>query len=130
MSFHPTTHAWWPRPDVLLLCTTTRCRPTGRAKKTCISSEFVRAGDGARTRDLKLGRLALYQLSYSREGAKRSSEYEAVPATGTWWASVRGITPAGECPGPRRTPGRRSGRCPARERSDGSHEAFLRRGVP
>jgi hypothetical protein len=26
-----------------------------------------RAGDGARTRDIKLGRLALYQLSYSRE---------------------------------------------------------------
>ncbi len=25
-----------------------------------------RAGDGARTRDIKLGRLALYQLSYSR----------------------------------------------------------------
>jgi hypothetical protein len=25
-----------------------------------------KAGDGARTRDLKLGRLALYQLSYSR----------------------------------------------------------------
>ena len=75
MSFHPTTHAWWPRPDVLLLCTTTRCRPTGRAKKTCISSEFVRAGDGARTRDLKLGRLALYQLSYSRTGAKPSSAH-------------------------------------------------------
>ena len=27
---------------------------------------FTRAGDGARTRDIKLGRLALYQLSYSR----------------------------------------------------------------
>jgi hypothetical protein len=25
------------------------------------------AGDGARTRDIKLGRLALYQLSYSRK---------------------------------------------------------------
>jgi hypothetical protein len=25
-----------------------------------------RAGDGTRTRDIKLGRLALYQLSYSR----------------------------------------------------------------
>ena len=32
-------------------------------------SSFLRqqAGDGARTRDIKLGRLALYQLSYSRE---------------------------------------------------------------
>src|SRR3982751_2041878 len=28
-----------------------------------------RAGDGARTRDIKLGRLALYQLSYSRDFA-------------------------------------------------------------
>jgi hypothetical protein len=28
-----------------------------------------RAGDGARTRDIKLGRLALYQLSYSRDTA-------------------------------------------------------------
>ena len=28
-----------------------------------------RAGDGARTRDIKLGRLALYQLSYSRGAA-------------------------------------------------------------
>ena len=27
---------------------------------------YVRAGDGTRTRDIKLGRLALYQLSYSR----------------------------------------------------------------
>ena len=27
---------------------------------------YTRAGDGARTRDIKLGRLALYQLSYSR----------------------------------------------------------------
>ena len=26
----------------------------------------TKAGDGARTRDIKLGRLALYQLSYSR----------------------------------------------------------------
>ncbi len=29
--------------------------------------ELTRAGDGARTRDIKLGRLALYQLSYSRD---------------------------------------------------------------
>jgi hypothetical protein len=28
--------------------------------------DTYRAGDGARTRDIKLGRLALYQLSYSR----------------------------------------------------------------
>ena len=29
--------------------------------------DTCRAGDGARTRDIKLGRLALYQLSYSRD---------------------------------------------------------------
>ena len=32
-----------------------------------IMHDLRRAGDGARTRDIKLGRLALYQLSYSRE---------------------------------------------------------------
>ena len=31
-----------------------------------IQHQPFRAGDGARTRDIKLGRLALYQLSYSR----------------------------------------------------------------
>src|SRR6185503_4477508 len=31
-----------------------------------VLSHTVRAGDGTRTRDIKLGRLALYQLSYSR----------------------------------------------------------------
>src|SRR6476469_2081447 len=30
-------------------------------------TDLQQAGDGARTRDIKLGRLALYQLSYSRE---------------------------------------------------------------
>jgi hypothetical protein len=28
------------------------------------------AGDGYRTRDIKLGKLALYQLSYARPGTK------------------------------------------------------------
>ena len=31
------------------------------------TASTTRAGDGARTRDIKLGRLALYQLSYSRD---------------------------------------------------------------
>jgi hypothetical protein len=31
--------------------------------------ERTRAGDGARTRDIQLGRLTLYQLSYSRLGS-------------------------------------------------------------
>jgi hypothetical protein len=30
--------------------------------------EKIRAGNGARTRDIKLGKLALYQLSYARNG--------------------------------------------------------------
>ena len=38
------------------------------ASQQCCSAGWLsRAGDGARTRDIKLGRLALYQLSYSRE---------------------------------------------------------------
>ena len=32
---------------------------------------FVRAGDGTRTRGHKLGRLVLYQLSYSRDAYKK-----------------------------------------------------------
>ena len=37
------------------------------AEALLISSHaLARAGDGTRTRDIKLGRLALYQLSYSR----------------------------------------------------------------
>ena len=38
------------------------------------SSDFLRAGDGIRTRDPKLGKLVLYQLSYSREEGDCSSE--------------------------------------------------------
>jgi hypothetical protein len=36
--------------------------PTGRSEKPPISREFVRAGDGARTRDLKLGRFVLREM--------------------------------------------------------------------
>ena len=36
-------------------------------------TDLRRAGDGARTRDIKLGRLALYQLSYSRDIPPRST---------------------------------------------------------
>ena len=36
-------------------------------------ADLRRAGDGARTRDIKLGRLALYQLSYSRDIPPRST---------------------------------------------------------
>ena len=33
-------------------------------------AQYFRAGDEARTRDLQLGRLSLYQLSYSRKKYK------------------------------------------------------------
>lgn len=42
-------------------------RSTGGASCAQTARVECRAGDGARTRDIKLGRLALYQLSYSRE---------------------------------------------------------------
>jgi hypothetical protein len=35
-------------------------------KKAAVSSGFCEAGDRARTGDIQLGRLALYQLSYTR----------------------------------------------------------------
>ena len=46
------------------------------------------AGDGARTRDIKLGRLALYQLSYSRNFDTLALLCSpATPTTGNteWW---------------------------------------------
>ncbi len=36
----------------------------------------IGAGDGIRTRDINLGKVALYQLSYSREGKLRSPSGE------------------------------------------------------
>ena len=43
-----------------------------------------RAGDGTRTRDIKLGRLALYQLSYSRVYHSLQLIKKPAPST-TWW---------------------------------------------
>ena len=40
---------------------------TARTFPASYSADRAEAGDGARTRDIKLGRLALYQLSYSRD---------------------------------------------------------------
>jgi hypothetical protein len=42
--------------------------PSDRSRRFawCCIDNLRRAGDGTRTRDIKLGRLALYQLSYSR----------------------------------------------------------------
>ena len=46
-----------------------------------------RAGDGARTRDIKLGRLALYQLSYSRVLPTPSllPAPDTLHASSEWW---------------------------------------------
>ena len=41
-------------------------QPLGQRGKSFLHNGLRRAGDGTRTRDIKLGRLALYQLSYSR----------------------------------------------------------------
>ena len=38
----------------------------GRRAKTRVQDELPGAGDESRTRDLNLGKVALYQLSYSR----------------------------------------------------------------
>jgi hypothetical protein len=40
-------------------------RPLGRRRAEMLTS-YNRADDGLRTRDLQLGKLALYQLSYAR----------------------------------------------------------------
>ena len=45
----------------------------------------LRAGDGIRTRDIQLGKLMLYQLSYSRDGGEISCSLvrlESLPTQG------------------------------------------------
>ena len=42
----------------------------------------IEADDGSRTRDLELGKLALYQLSYRRAGVKRTYQAWSVPQCG------------------------------------------------
>ena len=57
--------------------------------------DLRRAGDGARTRDIKLGRLALYQLSYSRETLPLSLAADHKP--GAWWgkdSNLRRLAPS------------------------------------
>ena len=53
------------------LCLTTWLpRPRPRSRNRCVfrslCADPIGAGDGARTRDIDLGKVALYQLSYSR----------------------------------------------------------------
>ena len=62
----------------------------------CTILYVFRAGDGTRTRDIKLGRLALYQLSYSREVPPR---YKSATHSlcGAWWgkdSNLRRLAPA------------------------------------
>src|SRR5688500_2997041 len=57
-------------------------------------ADLRRAGDGARTRDIKLGRLALYQLSYSRVLPPRVTAHVA---RGAWWgkdSNLRRLAPS------------------------------------
>src|SRR5690606_15374190 len=44
-----------------------RARPRRNSRTKAPNSGLSGAGDGARTRDIQLGKLTLYQLSYSRE---------------------------------------------------------------
>ena len=55
-----------------------RCSSPPRRRSRAPLSACTRAGDGARTRDIKLGRLALYQLSYSR--VRSAPDYRSRPS--------------------------------------------------
>ena len=55
-----------------------RRRPSGSGGLTGSALRSLSAGDGARTRDIKLGKLALYQLSYSRIWFPLSGEPEII----------------------------------------------------
>jgi len=44
-------------------------RKRKRLATSNLRQAFQRAGDGIRTRDIQLGKLVLYQLSYTRKGA-------------------------------------------------------------
>ncbi len=81
MGIEPTTSSL-PR-----MCSATELdgRVTCKLQKTTESKQHRvdvcrRAGDGARTRDIQLGRLKLYQLSYSRESVLRDVKKESVKA--------------------------------------------------
>ena len=45
-----------------------------RSKRTLLLTPFCGAGDGARTRYLHLGKVALYQMSYARINVQPSTE--------------------------------------------------------
>src|SRR6478752_5645919 len=65
-----------------------RRRPSRRAFASCVlGGGFGEADDGARTRDLRLGKPTLYQLSYVREGPRVARSVAAARAreSGRLW---------------------------------------------
>jgi hypothetical protein len=77
---------------------------TSSLPRKCSTTELggrsSRAGDGIRTRDIQLGRLTLYQLSYSRvlvfSDESRGSQARAkIEGSGEWWIRTTvGVEPA------------------------------------
>ena len=63
-------------------CSTTELRERLSTRPPRRDPGDTRAGDGTRTRDIQLGRLTLYQLSYSRmslqSGGRRIRTFEGI----------------------------------------------------
>ena len=55
-----------------------------RVANSLLFNDFHRAGDGTRTRDIKLGRLALYQLSYSRKRTEHAEPTRRARRPAQW----------------------------------------------
>jgi hypothetical protein len=82
----PASYQTAPPRDVVLIRPPLPCHPSGRP---------LRAGNGTRTRDPNLGKVVLYQLSYSRERRTNVMEpirdfYRRADRTGM---EARGIEP-------------------------------------
>ena len=58
-----------------------------RVRRRSRERDSVKAGNGTRTRDFNLGKVALYQLSYSREGPESRHRFGSV-STGSWALGV------------------------------------------
>jgi hypothetical protein len=59
-----------------------RGRKSGCTSADCIAGNVAGAGDGIRTRDINLGKVALYQLSYSRVSCIVALDQDNVKSTG------------------------------------------------
>src|SRR5690349_13941173 len=109
-------------------------RPAGVVARAGL--DHVRAGDGTRTRGHKLGRLVLYQLSYSRMRCKKPAGPRLSKAPPEWWgkdSNLRRLSPAdlqsapvghlGTPPSVRRTGAERASNCiHGRARNQPSHK--------